>query len=197
MKAVLLSPIYHPTMRCLVRDGLYSQWEDAHLCGAFHPCCRETPRTDPGGPTRIRHQVFGPLMLGKMPSHHKDEATRRTPVSSINELPLEFSKYFLLPFFQKKGGDTNLVHTVSLISNDGIFHFALNIQVLHGNIQSTYKPSKLTATSSPPSSSRACSPLQQLQVNEDPKRVCCPTRLTSEHLSWMPLINKWSCKITL
>lgn len=184
MKEVLLSPIYHPAMRCLVRDGLYSQWEDGHLCGAFHPCCRETPRTDPGGPTRIRHQAFEPLMLGKMPSHHKDEATRRTPVSSIkSRTSPRIFQVLLTAILPEKRGDTNLVNTVSLISNDGIFHFALNIQVLHGNIQSSYKPSKLTATSFPPSSSRACSPLQQLQVNADPKRVCCPTKLTSEHLS--------------
>lgn len=133
-------------------------------------------------PTRTWHQAFGPLMLGKMPSHYKDEAIVGTAVFSIESTTSPF-QVLLTATFPEKWGNTNLVNTVSLISNDGIFCFALNIQIVHGNIQSTYKPSKITATSFPHSPSRIISPLQYLQLNAKPKHGCCPTRLTSEHLS--------------
>lgn len=126
VEAGLLSPICHSTIRLSwSKLALYSQWEDMHLHGAFSLRCRETSKADPGGLTWTRHQVFGLLMLGKMPSHHKDKAIRRTPISSseARTFPGVFQE-LLTAILPGKWGNANLVNTVSLISNDGIFYFA-------------------------------------------------------------------------
>lgn len=137
-------------------------------------------------------------MLGKMPSHHQDEAFGSIPISSINSRtsPRVFPVLLtvILPW---KCGNTNLVNTVSLINNGGIFFSALNIQFIHGNIQITYKPSKRRAITFPHRSFQSYVSSPAAPVECGSKHVCCPTTFTSEHLTWTPLINKWSYTIML